>query len=441
MIPGSGSLAGRLLLASALLLPLFLGVTGFYLGHSHRRGIEAAEAERLQLWVLTLLAEAEYDTELVLPAQLLEARFNQQGSGIYALVTAADGKLLWSSPSAATLPPAELAPDLPRLAPGERRFQRRRGLFSLSHQVVWQTGEGGEAPLLFTVLETAEPLDAEVRSYRRSLLLWLGGSAVVLVACQAAILAWGLRPLRELARDIDRIESGVSERLGGPYPREVQALTDNLNTLLSSESRRRERMRHILSDLAHSLKTPLAVLRSADTGSADHAELVREQVERMDQIVSWQLQRSVEGGHKLLQTVPVLDVARRLRGSLLKVYAAKSPGIALEIGAECRFRGDERDLMELLGNLIDNACKYCRGEVRVSAARGQQLVIAVEDDGAGIPRILREVILERGVRADVRHEGQGIGLAVAADIVASYQGELRVCTSELGGARVALRFP
>jgi two-component system sensor histidine kinase PhoQ len=291
------------------------------------------------------------------------------------------------------------------------------------------------------VLETTEPVDAAVRSYRRSLLLWLGGSAVVLIACQAAIFTWGLRPLRELARDIDRMESGASERLGGPYPREIQALTDNLNTLLLSESRRRERMRHILADLAHSLKTPLAVLRSADAGRADHARVVREQVERMDQIVSWQLQRSVGGSHKLLQTVPVLEVARRLRRSLLKVYAGKSPRISLEIGEKCRFRGDERDLMEVLGNLMDNACKYCAGQIRISAARGQLLVIVVEDDGGGIPGMLREAILERGARADRRQEGQGIGLAVAADIVASYHGELRVEASELGGARVELRFP
>jgi two-component system sensor histidine kinase PhoQ len=298
-----------------------------------------------------------------------------------------------------------------------------------------------EAPLLFTVLETADPVEAEVRSYRGSLLLWLGGSALLLVACQGAILAWGLRPLRELAADIDRIESGATDQLGGPYPREVQALTDSLDTLLQSEKARRERVRNTLADLAHSLKTPLAVIRGADPGEAGYGALVREQAGRMDQIVSYQLQRAAGSAHRLLQLVPVLPVAQRLRASLLKVYADRSLDIELAIEPACRFRGDERDLMEVLGNLMDNACKYGRSRVRVVAVEGEQLAISVEDDGPGIPPERRSAILQRGMRADLQREGQGIGLAVAADIVARYGGELAIAAGELGGARIDLRVP
>ena len=466
MRPGIDSLAGRLLLASAVLLPLFLGATGLYLEHSHRRSLEAAQAERMELQVLTLLAEAEYrDGALTLPEQLIEARFNQPGSGLYGLVSGADRALLWSSPSAVTLDAGDLLKDLPWLQPGERQFTRRDGLFRASLQVLWAAAtplEPGtpaaenpenpagddhksrglkEVPLLFTVLETVDPVEAEVRSYRGSLLLWLGGSALLLVACQGAILAWGLRPLRELAADIGRVESGATEQLGGPYPREVQALTDSLDTLLQSEKARRERVRNTLTDLAHSLKTPLAVIRGADPADPEYGPLVRAQAGRMDQIVSYQLQRAAGSTHRLLQSVPVLPAAQRLRASLLKVYADKSPDIELAIDAACRFRGDERDLMEVLGNLMDNACKYGRGRVRVVAVEGEPLTIAVEDDGPGIPPDRRSAILQRGIRADLQAEGQGIGLAVAADIVASYGGELALASGEWGGARIDVRFP
>lgn len=435
----AGSLSGRLLLASLVLLPLFLGLTGLYLDRAHRLSVEAAQQERLQLQVLTLLAEAEYENTIWFPEKLLEARFNQTDSGLYAVVSSA-GQQLWSSPSALS---QQLDVEMPQLATGQRYFVRRGDLFQYSYEVVWETASGEEVPLLFTVLESAEPVMAEVSSYRRSLLLWLGGATLLLIACQALILAWGLRPLRELAADIKHIEAGNSDHLAGPYPRELQVVTDNLNTLLISEKQRRERVRNTLADLAHSLKTPLAVIRSAGANQAGYPELVAEQADRMEQIVSYQLQRAVGGSHKLLQTVRLAPVLERLRSSLLKVYADKAVDIELLIEQQCMFRGDERDLLEILGNLMDNACKYGRRRVRVSAScnGNGHLLICVEDDGEGIAQHLRREILQRGVRADTRPGGHGIGLAVAADIVATYQGKLEIGESRLGGALLRLSLP
>lgn len=208
------SLAGRLLLASALLLPLFLGATGLYLDRGQRLGIEEAVSERLQLQILTLLAEAEFDQTLRLPQQLLEPRFNRPDSGLYALVTDSDGHVLWSSLST---PPAVLLGDtldLPKPGMGGRDFARRDTIFQYSHQVAWETEEGTEVPLLFTVRESVDQADSLLGVYRRSLIVWLGGSALLLFACQTLILFWGLRPLRLLAADITDIESGVSDGLG-----------------------------------------------------------------------------------------------------------------------------------------------------------------------------------------------------------------------------------
>ncbi|MBE9539551.1 MAG: hypothetical protein IMF06_10740 [Proteobacteria bacterium] len=437
------SLAGRLLLASALLLPLFLGATGLYLERSHRLSTEAAEAQRLQLHVLTLLAEAEFGSALWLPELLLEARFNQPDSGLYALVTSPEGNILWSSPSTLTLGLGNSFPSNTQLAVGGREFARRELLFQFSYKVVWETESGENVPLVFTVLETVAPADAQLGLYRRALLAWLGGSALLLIICQALILFWSLRPLRQLAGDITGIESGAAEGLDGSYPREVQAVTESLNTLLQSEKRRRERVRNTLSDLAHSLKTPLAVIRSASAQEENYGQLVDEQTEQMEQIVAYQLQRAVGGSHKLLQMVAVAPVAKRLQASLSKVYADRDLVFEVDIDDACVFRGDERDLLELLGILMDNACKYGRRRVRIKATGGgaRPLMLTVEDDGDGIPVGLRKGILKRGMRADNRQSGHGIGLAVATDLVDSYGGSLQLAESLLGGAYLQVELP
>ncbi len=437
------SLAARLLLASALLLPIFLGATGFYLDRSYRVSIEAAQAERMQLLILTLLAEAEFDQALQLPLQLLEARFNQPDSGLYAQVTDSNKKLLWFSPSALTQTPEDLSFEPPDLPIGGKYFSRGHNLFQQSYQVAWQSEEQTEVPLLFTVLETVAPADAQLTTYRRHLVLWLSGSTLLLLGCQTLILLWSLRPLHKLAQDISRIESGAVEKLDNSYPREVQAVTDSLNTLLVSEKKRQERVRNTLSDLAHSLKTPLAVIRNADSTERDYGPLVREQTSQMEEIVGYQLRRAAGGSHKLLQVVAIESVAKRLRTSLLKVYADKAMSIELNIESGCVFRGDERDLMELLGILMDNACKYGTREVRVLATGGseQPLLVTVEDDGEGIPPTLREAILKRGVRADTQQSGHGIGLAVAADLTETYLGTLELSESALGGALLRIMLP
>lgn len=433
------SLSARLLLASALLLPLCLGATSWYLERGHRLGAESAQAERLQLHLLTLLAQAEFDEVLSLPDQVLESRLAQPGSGLLAYVTRSDGALLWASPSALMQEPGTMLAGLPELAPGDRDLSRRTDFQRLAYQVVWETDTGDEVPLRFVVAESLAPVRADVAAYRRNLLLWLGGTLLLLLATQLLIMAWGLRPLRDLGRDIARVERGEMDNLRGDWPREIRPVTDNLKTLLHSEQTRRERMRNTLSDLAHSLKTPLAVLRSADIGDREQAAIVTEQVARMEEVVEWQLQRAVGDGHRLLTMVDVGTVVDRLRHTLLKVYAARDLYVENTIPPECCFRGDERDLMEILGNVMDNACKHAASQVRVTATpSGEGLVLTVEDDGPGISGDLGERLVERGTRADSRHAGQGLGLAVAADIVGSYGGRLSIGRSALGGAAVVL---
>ncbi len=437
------SLSARFMLASALILPLFLGATGYYLDQSFAKSIEAAEAERLKLQLYTLLAEAEYDGKLILPKQLQEARFNQPSSGLYALVIDGEGQALWHSDSILERPLSELSNKLPELQSGHPLFERRQNHYLYSLKVEWETEDALIIPLQFAIFDSAAPLRAEQQSYRQSLLLWLGGSTLLLLLCQALVLRWGLRPLLRLSEDLSDIEKGSAERLKGNYPREVQQLTDNLNTLLNSEQQRRARVRNTLADLAHSLKTPLAVIRSADTSTEVYSDLVAEQTQRMEQIVEYQLQRAVSGQHNLLQKIDVNSLFRRLATTLEKVYADQSVSIQISDSSNGQFSGDERDLMELLGNLMDNACKYGAGKVRVSCQNNAStgLEIKIEDNGKGIPLALRDIILQRGTRVDTTSKGQGIGLSVVLDIVKTCKGRLEIQDSSLGGACFTLHLP
>ncbi len=314
--------------------------------------------------------------------------------------------------------------------------------------VNWSEGKRNFS-FTFSAAENLSAFHAQLDRYRRSLWGWLGGMAVLLLLAQALLLRWGLRPLRDVAQEIRAIEAGEKEQLSGNYPAELSALTGNLNGLLQRERSQLRRYRDALGDLAHSLKTPLAVMRGALSeqlrGDNDVlAATVAEETGKMQNIVDYQLQRAATAGpaSPLAAPLPLRPVAEKIIASLGKVYHDKHIQAHLHIDPGLNFRGDRGDLMELLGNLLDNACKWSRGRVELHAGvEAGQLTLAVEDDGPGIPAQEAANILQRGVRADQSTPGQGIGLAVAASIVQAYGGEIRIGTSPLGGASVTVIIP
>src|SRR5438874_2595549 len=264
----------------------------------------------------------------------------------------------------------------------------------------------------------------------------------------AALLHWVLAPVRRMEREIHEVEEGRCETLGAGYPRELSGVATNLNALLLGERKRVTRYRDTLGNLAHSLKTPLAVMRASLSGGAP-AGPVGAEIDRMSGIIEHQLKRAAASGGALLGQAPVevAQVASELRGTLLKVYAGKDLSLELAIAPAALFVGDRGDLTELLGNLLDNACKWCRGRVRLtarsdeSAGPRERLSLIVEDDGPGISAEDRARVLERGVRADQNVPGHGLGLAMVHDTVDLYGGQLAIDASPLGGARISLRLP
>lgn len=440
------SLRARVALAAAAVLAVFIILTSLALERAFRDTARSAREERLlgQLYLLMASAEAE-NGELVFPQDPAEPRFKLPNSGLYARVSDAEGSSVWQSASALGVS----APFHERLAPGERRFELRaagqgRDFFVESFGVNWATGETPHA-YTFSVAEDLAEFERQVAGFRASLAGWLGAMALLMLGVLWVSMRWGLAPLRRVAEGVAAVEAGREERISGHFPTELQVLTENLNALLAHERAQQTRLQNALGDLAHSLKTPLAVLRGAvSEGRLDRetSELMGEQLQRMERIVEYQLQRARAGAAATLAPpVPVRQVAERIVATLAKVYRDKGVAAEVNIPADITLRAVEGDLMEMLGNLLDNAFKWCGKRVRVSARRTpERTEIAVEDDGPGIDPSHGQRLLERGVRADENTPGHGIGLAVVRDLCEAYGAELGIGQSALGGAAVTIRL-
>ena len=448
------SLTARLTLAASLVLVAFLGLTGLALERAFGTAGLAAVQDRLQGQIYTLLAAAELqgDGEFVMPRGLADARYSSPDSGLYARVVDDRDKVLWRSASLLgfRIPyPANGADGVAEFAPVIA--SDGSALFALSFSVLWESGAGRSDRLSFQVAESREILASQVAHFRRSLWSWLGGAAVALLLVQGVVLRFGLAPLRRVAAELSDIESGNRRRLSEDYPRELTSLTEGINAFIESGRGRLDRSRQALAELAHSLKTPLAVLRSLLDGNAGNREIrktLSDQTVRMHRTIDYQLQRAATSGPTpLAPAVDVAAVLRRLEESLIKVYAHKKLSIVAQVDPGIGFHGDEGDLMEILGNLMDNACKWARERVRVvvgpsRAAGTPGLTLRVDDDGPGIPVDMEEAVLRHGVRGDETTPGHGIGLAVVRDIVVeAYGGEISVGTGDMGGAAVTISIP
>jgi len=448
------SINSRLLLSLTLFVALSLGLSGYALDRSFRSSVEAALEEKLKAHFYALLADTNDEQgQLVMPEHLQDPLFNRIESGLYAVISDADDHELWRSSSAITLT------SLPILNAQTGRFQltpptnkQKDALFVLSYGIIWELETGGERQYHIYLLQSAQPVIAEISEFRSALWRWFSTIGIVLLLIQGSIMRWGLRPLRQLANELHSIESGQQEQLTGDYPSELENVTHNLNLLIDNERRQRQRYRDTLADLAHSLKTPLTILRGLSNNANDGPETqqnLNEQITRMNDIISHQLLRASHNSaaHTLsMQPVALAPLADKLLRTLNKVYADKSVKSQLQIDEHTSLRADEHDLMEVFGNLLDNAFKACRQQVIMRAEQcthdGKQfLIISIEDDGNGIPPEQRHAVLQRGGRADTQHPGQGIGLSVAQDILSSYQAQLNIDNAKLGGALLRIDFP
>jgi len=303
------------------------------------------------------------------------------------------------------------------------------------------------------VMEDSRALGAQLRVFRGRVWFYLGGIGLILLLLQTVILQWSLRPLRRVITELTKVQRGETERMSERHPRELEPLTDSINAFIESERENLERQRNTLADLAHSLKTPLAVLRARledHTADTDLREDIDLQLRRMNDLVSYQLARAASGGHTLFAApIAIEPHAEQIVRGLEKVYAGKGVLCEFDVAEGVQFHGEPGDLQELLGNLLENAFKWAKSRVlltvrvgEIAPGRRPGLLLAVDDDGPGILPENVALILQRGVRGDERVHGHGIGLAIVQDLVRGYRGTLDVKPSqELGGTRFEVQLP
>jgi len=443
------SLRLRLLAGAVIWILLALAVAGTLLAALFRAHVERRlEAElAIQLEQIAAALERPGTGPVVLTHQLNDPRFRKPYSGFYWQVDDAQGAIfrsrsLWDV--ALRLPP-DTSPDG---AVHRHRISGPEGqrLIALERTVTLADAPG--AYRVAAAMDETE-LTAAAAAFTRTLALSLGVLAVALVAAVAIQVQVGLKPLHRLRAGVAAIHEGRAKRLEGRFPTETQPLVEDLNALLQRNEEIVARGRTQAGNLAHGLKTPLSILanevdRLASDGATQLSAAMRGQIATMRQQIDYHLARAraaasldVPGAR-----VPVAPSVAAIQRTLARLYADRELQFEIEISPDHVFRGERQDLDEMLGNLMDNACKWARRRIAATSRRDDgRLTISIEDDGPGLRREQQDHALAPGARFDETVPGTGLGLAIVRDLVTLYNGSIELGSSDLGGLRAELTLP
>lgn len=447
------SLRLRFLLGSNVLLIIFFMFTGYLLDQIYRNNLLNAERRLLyaQLIELAAIAESSFISSTNLMQDVNTRLLMEPDSGLYANVENLEGRVVWQSPS---MQNREIQFQ-PLPIDEDDRFYRLhtndRKLFVGSMLFTWLTQDDRESTYIFNLAKSETPYWAQVAGFRTSMVQWLGTLLVVLLILQFLLLQWGFWPLGHLARSLRAIQEGEQNELKGKFPTELLSVTENINQLIRHERKRQEQYRNALANLAHSLKTPLAVINGSVEAAKSLTELkpvLEEYITQLDAMISYQLKRAAhETKNVFLPAVILLPVINKICTAMQKVYAQKDVQLEIDVKPQdMSFNAEEGDIYELLGNLVENAFKYCKKRVKIKAKLTTHAVkpglhIVISNDGTLIAAHEIEHVLERGGRTRADIPGHGIGLAVVNDLVISFGGELHISESSLGGTRVEIWLP
>jgi two-component system sensor histidine kinase PhoQ len=457
------SLKVRLVFSALLLIVIVLPVIGIILKNAFEVQIRQSIKNELSAYSYSILAVAEVEQQqMLMPQQLLQNQFNVSKSGLYALISQSSPdpaqpitqqqlqadlgqdalnqtRILWRSQSFLTIDDPQHLPQplLGQSAFADIELDGKQHLiysFSVSFSSAQQA-----FPVTLHIIKDLTDFLQITQTFEQQLWRWLMLLMALLMLVQIIWLIWTLHPLGTLQAELVQIEQGKTSRLKQNYPQELVQVTNQVNALLQSEHNQRQRYVNALADLAHSLKTPLAVMQSQHNLSTT----TKQQLLIIDRTISHQLKRAQSAGEcSWHASVNVAQSASKLVKTLEKIYHTKQLVITSKIDKQAIFKGDEADLMEILGNLLDNACKAAVKQIQLDVVSSEsQLTLVISDDGKGIDQAQRKIILQRGVRADTYQQGHGIGLAIVRDLVASYQGVLTIADAHLlGGASFTVTF-
>lgn len=455
----------RLLL---ILLPMCLAVTGVVVMLAFEAAQQAANQKRLKASVYALMTVVEpVNGELIFPSALPEPEFNDPLGDWLAIARSPEGEVLWSAPFGRPLPLPDptVLPPVPKNeiheyfpastlkwpkayhGPSYNLLRAR-----VSYEVFAASAKGKKPkrqliPVMLEIWQDNRLLEAPRREFLTVLGIGMLAMGVLLSLALWATIRWTLRPLSGVVSELRLMEIGDQARFSDNYPVEIQQLADAINTLLDIERNRREQYRQRLGDLAHSLKTPLALLKGdlERIQDPEQQEWMR-QIGIMDDLVAYHLKRAVSGAGVWHSPEPLNPLLGRLVYTLSKVHASHPSDLQMDVPMGLQVNVEQTDSMEIFGNLLDNACKYGRGQVRVrvnesAVPKAGYVSISVEDNGPGIPDASRQWVLGRGRRLDQQAPGQGIGLSVVYDLVRAYGGDVELGDSPLGGLAVTVNLP
>ena len=421
-----------------------MGLTGFALDKAFQDNVKNLQYENLRTQIYALLAAADINDngELQLPKEITEPRLNIAESNLYARIITENNKIVWQSKSMLnTNIPFSSERETGKFIFFSKKYNNN-DFTSVNFTTVWITNKG-EKSFVFQVSENKKILNKQISLFRKNLWMWLAGISLLLIVVQVFVLRWGLKPLRHVAEDLLNIEKGNSTELDGNYPKEITPLTNNLNILLASSQKQLSRYRDALGNMAHSLKTPIAVLQGI-VKKIEHNDkkTALEQLLTINNIVEYQLQRAATVGNlQLSQEIFLSPIVSKIVDSLQKVYIDKKITVQINIPNKTTIKMDQGDLYELLGNLLENAFKWSDSKIFISAENvTNKNQITIEDDGPGINENEKERIILRGQRADQSTPGHGIGLAIVSDILLMYNGVLEITNGEMGGAKIIIRI-
>jgi signal transduction histidine kinase len=438
------SVRARLGVGLVLSLVGLLGLQWLVVNTAIRSLAENYVASRLAHDTARVLAILTFtsDGRPVLPASHFTPGYHQPFSGYYYEIVTAKGHALRSR----SLWDADLAP--PLLAPGQARRIHDRGP---KEQRLLMLASGFQKQGHFVTIAVAEdlaPLEEELGQFERRYLLVSSIILLILIAAQQWIVRLGFQPLQQVRQEMARLERGEISQLDEAVPTEVRPLVQEMNRLLAVMEQRLQRSRNALGNLAHALKTPLTlVMQLASQDELTAVPQVRAQLLKQTEILRRRLEHELRRarlagaampGRRLVlaEELPALvDVVRR-------VHQDKRLAVECRIPPQAVFVGDREDILELLGNLLDNACKWARYHVLVTVQDQPGLAVRIEDDGQGCPLEVRKQLAERGVRIDESTTGHGLGLAIVRDIVEQYGGDMGFGRShQLGGFQVCVTLP
>ena len=452
------SLALRLFFSATTWTVVILVVTGIVLSSIYRSAVERAFDRRLGVYLRTLVADVAAPEENVdkFPQSIGEPLFDLPLSGWYWQVTRLDAptpdvrssRSLWD----ATLP--RLADLSVSWVPGSARQGYVDGPEGQQLRIVERTIDlGEEGRYLVAVAGDANEIDEETHSFDSALVITFGVLGIVLLLTTTFQVRFGLAPLKRISEGLAAIRSGAAERLEGAFPVEIAPLARETNALLDANREIVTRARTHVGNLAHALKTPISVMfNEASTHGGDPFALkVQEQTEIMRDQVARHLERArLAARVAVIGTVTdVRPVVFALARTMEKIHHHRGVVIDIDAAEGARFRGEQQDLEEMVGNLVDNACKWAQSRVAVEVfsekpdPRDDRRVvrIVVDDDGPGLSPQQREQVARRGRRLDETKPGSGLGLSIVVELASLYGGGLTLGTAPIGGLRVELVIP